>query len=145
MSTLKVNRNPYNILHVLFAFFTQLFYFWSDHIGNAAKWLYVIIMPRTGFRVHPHSIVCLNVKELLARSKRHIWRLSDSNGTRIHNHLIRKWTLKHLAKLAQIYEISGCVFESRCCHWNAATLLLCVSPIPHLILRILRFEYRIFI
>ena len=32
---------------------------------------------------------CLNVKELLARSKRHIWRLSDCNGTRTHNHLVR--------------------------------------------------------
>ena len=26
---------------------------------------------------------CLNVKELLARSRRHIWRLSDCNGTRL--------------------------------------------------------------
>ena len=34
--------------------------------------LYVIIMSRTGFRVSLHSIVCLTVKELLARSKRHI-------------------------------------------------------------------------
>ena len=33
---------------------------------------------------------CLNVKELLARSRRHIWRLSDCNGTRTHNHLVRK-------------------------------------------------------
>ena len=27
--------------------------------------LYVIIMPRTSFRVNPQSILCLNVKELL--------------------------------------------------------------------------------
>ena len=40
---------------------------------------------------------CLNVKELLARSRRHIWRLSDCNGTRTHNHLVRKRTLNHLA------------------------------------------------
>ena len=44
---------------------------------------------------------CLNVKELLARSRRHIWRLSDCNGTRTHNHLLRKRTLNHLAKLAK--------------------------------------------
>ena len=44
---------------------------------------------------------CLNVKELLARSRRHIWRLSHCNGTRTHNHLVRKRTLNHLAKLAK--------------------------------------------
>ena len=30
-------------------------------------------MSHTSFRVNIHSIVCLNVKELLARSRRHIW------------------------------------------------------------------------
>ena len=37
-----------------------------------AQWLYVIIMSRRRFRVNLHSIVRLNVKELLARSRRHI-------------------------------------------------------------------------
>ena len=60
----------------------------------------MIVMSRTSFRVNPHSIVCLNVKELLARSRRHIWSLSDSNEIRTHNHLVRKQTLNHLAKLA---------------------------------------------
>ena len=66
---------------------------------------------------------CLNVKELLARNRRHIWRLNDCNGTRTHNHLVRKRTLNHLAKLAIwlngwmfVYELSGCGFESRCSH-----------------------------
>ena len=76
--------------------------------------LYVIIMSRTSFRVNPHSIVCLNVKEHLARSRRHISSLSDSNGIRTHNHLVHKRTINHLAKLAN--ELSGCGFESRCCH-----------------------------
>ena len=40
-------------------------------LNNKEK-LYVIIMSRTSFRVNPHSIVCLNVKELLPRSRRHI-------------------------------------------------------------------------
>ena len=44
---------------------------------------------------------CLNVKELLARSSRHIWRLSNCNGTRPRNHLLRKRTLSHVAKLAK--------------------------------------------
>ena len=44
---------------------------------------------------------CLNVKELLARNRRDIWSLSDSNGIWTHNHLVRKWTLNHLPKLAK--------------------------------------------
>ena len=58
-------------------------------------------MSPPSFRVNPHSIACLNVKELLAWSRRHIWSLSDSNGIRTHNHLVRKRTLNHLAKLAK--------------------------------------------
>ena len=64
-------------------------------------WLYLIIMSITSFRVNPHSIVCLNVKKLLAPSGHHIWSLSDSNVIRTHNHLFRKRTLNHLAKLAK--------------------------------------------
>ena len=42
----------------------------------------------------------LNVKELLVWSSHHVWRLTDSNGTRTHNHLVCEGTLNHLAKLA---------------------------------------------
>ena len=63
-------------------------------------WLAVIIMSRTSFRVNLHFIVCLNIKELLAWSRHHIWSLSDSNRIRTYNHLFRKRTLNHLAKLA---------------------------------------------
>ena len=45
---------------------------------------------------------CLNVKEPLARRRRHIWSLSDYNGTRTHSHLVCKQTLNHLAKLASL-------------------------------------------
>ena len=44
---------------------------------------------------------CLNVKELLARRRRHIWRLSDCSEIRPHNHLVRKRRTNHLAKLAK--------------------------------------------
>ena len=44
---------------------------------------------------------CLNVKELLSQSRREIWNLSDCNWTRAHNHLVRKQTLNHLAKLVK--------------------------------------------
>ena len=36
---------------------------------------------------------CLNVKELLARSRPEIWRLSYCNWARTQNHLVRKRTL----------------------------------------------------
>ena len=45
--------------------------------------------------------ICLDVKELLARNRRDILSLSDCNRTRTHNHLVRKRTLNHLAKLAK--------------------------------------------
>ena len=66
---------------------------------------------------------CLNVKELIARNRRDIWSLSDCNGTRTHNHLVRKQTLNLLAKLARLVngwvfvcELSGCGFEFRWSH-----------------------------
>ena len=45
---------------------------------------------------------CLNVKELFARSRRHLWRLSDCNETRSHNYFVPKRTLNNLAKLAKL-------------------------------------------
>ena len=57
------------------------------------------MMSRTSFRVNPHSIICLNVKELLVRSRRHIRPV---------------W----VNSLVFIYELSGCGFESRCFHYS---------------------------
>ena len=63
--------------------------------------------------------ICLNVKELFAWKRRHIWNLSDCTGIRIHNHFVRKQILSHFAKLAMfVCELSGCVFESLCSHLN---------------------------
>ena len=73
------------------------------HFRNNALWLYVIIMSRTIFRVNLHSIVCLNVKQLLAQSGRHIWSLSHSNEIRTHNHLVHKQALDSLAKMVEQY------------------------------------------
>ena len=47
--------------------------------------------------------------------RRNTWSLSDSNGTRTHNHLVRNRTLSHLAKVF-VYKLSGCGFEFPCCH-----------------------------
>ena len=45
------------------------------------------------YEFHSESTLysCLNIKGLLAQSRRHIWSLSDSNGMRTHKHLVRKW------------------------------------------------------
>ena len=69
----------------------------------------------------------LNVKELLTRSRRKVWSLSDYNWTWTHNHLAHKRTLNHLAKLAKwlsvwlnswvfVYKLSGCGFAFSCSH-----------------------------
>ena len=86
-------------------------------------WLYLIIMSCTSFRVNPHSVVYLNVKQLLARSRRYIWSLNDSSESQTHNHLVRKRTFNHLGKLAKwlscvlssyLYGAFDCMLSS--CH-----------------------------
>ena len=44
---------------------------------------------------------CLNVKEILAQNEHEVWSLIDCNWTQTYNHLVRNWTLNHLAKLAK--------------------------------------------
>ena len=69
---------------------------------------------------------CLNIKELLSRNKRDIWKSSDCNGTRNHHHLACKRTLNHLANPAWVFVnvLSGCGFESRCSHLSLSFLQL---------------------
>ena len=62
-----------------------------EHLSVRCIWLYVI-MSLTSFRVNPPSIVCLNVKEHLAGSRRHSRSLRDTNEIRTLN-LVRKLTL----------------------------------------------------
>ena len=103
-----------------------------EYFSVRGTWLYVIIMSRTSFRVNPHYIVCLNVMEVLAESRRHIWSLRDFNNFRTHNHLVRKRTLDHLSKLAKwlscivaiyMYGAFDCLLFScqvRVSEWNHA-------------------------
>ena len=64
-------------------------------------WYWTLEQEKWDFSVNAHSKVCLNVKERFGRSWRHIWSLSVSNVIWTHNHLVRKRTLNHLAKLAK--------------------------------------------
>ena len=69
-----------------------------EYLPLRCIWLYVIVMSRTSFRVNPCTTFWLNVMELLARSRHHIWSLNVSNKIRTLNRLVRKRTLNHLAK-----------------------------------------------
>ena len=63
-------------------------------------------MSYKSFTVNLHSTICMNVKELLARSRCHIWTLSDSNEIWTHNHLVPKRTLNHLANLTKLTSLA---------------------------------------
>ena len=65
-------------------------------IGN---WMNVLVMWHTRFRVNPHSIVAWISRNSLLEARAKSESLSDCNWTRTQNHLVRKRTLNHLAKL----------------------------------------------
>ena len=48
-----------------------------------------------------HTFYLREFNELFAGDRRQIWSLSDCNCTRTQNHLVRKQTLNHLAKLTK--------------------------------------------
>ena len=85
-----------------------------NHLSKLIKWLSCVVStyPYNAFDCMLLSFTyafqsestlynCLNVKELLTWNRRDIWSLSDSNGIRINNYLVHKWTLNHLAKLVK--------------------------------------------
>ena len=70
---------------------------------------------------------CLNVKKLLARNRRDIWSLYDHNGTQTDNHLVRKWTLSYIAKLAKLLSCVVSTYLSRaldCCSYRVTYFLI---------------------
>ena len=114
-----------------------------NHLAQLSKWLSCVVSTylygafdcmflscqseswQGAFQSESTLYSCLNVKELLARSRREIWSLSDCNWTRTHNHLVRKQTLNHLAKLAKwlscvvstyLYIVFDCMFLL--CHYR---------------------------
>ena len=81
-----------------------------EYLSVRCIWLHVLVMSRTRYRVNSH---CLNVKELLARSRCEAWSLSDCNWTRTHNHLAHNRTPNHLAKPAKWPKWFRACFEQR--------------------------------
>ena len=57
-------------------------------------------LSRTRFKVNLHSIAAWMSRNYLLETI-DIWRLSEYNGTRTHNHLVCKRTFNHLAKMAK--------------------------------------------
>ena len=73
------------------------------------------------YQSEPTLYSSLNVKELLAWSRREIWSFSDCKWTRTHDHLVYKGTLNRLDKLAKwlscvvityLCSAFGCMFLS---------------------------------
>ena len=77
--------------------------FLSCHV-RVSQWIHTLWLPEC--QGTPYSKQTQNLK------------FKWLNGTRTHNHVVRKRTLNHLAKLAKVvwvvvYELSGCGCESR--------------------------------
>ena len=70
-----------------------------EYLSVRYIWLYVLVT--YAFQSESTLYSCLIVKDLLPQNRRKIWSLSDSNWTRIHNHLAFNWTISHLANLAK--------------------------------------------
>ena len=76
------------------------------------SWLYVNIKSRTCFIVNLYSAFCLNVKELPSQSRRY---MHCTDKCLQHSSII--WTVC-LNGWVFVYKLSGCGFESCCCHLN---------------------------
>ena len=106
-------------------------------INRQYKMIQILVLLRTFCFTQPHIwyyciIGTIESEDLLQVFSiyyivRYYWvsRLDDCNGTRSHNHLVRKRILNHLAKLPVcvngwvfVYELNRCGFESRCNHLN---------------------------
>ena len=98
--------------------------------------------------------IYLNVKELLAPTRRDMWSWSDYNETRTHNHLVRKQTVNTLVKVIKwlswvvstyMYGTFDCMFLS--CHvriseWiHSLYLPECLGTLCSKQLRYLKFKW----
>ena len=105
----------------------------STHLYGAFDCMF--LSSHIGFSEWIHTQISLNVQEIPAESRRHIWSLSDCNWARTYNHLFRKRTLNHLAKLTNslgcvlstyMYGAFDCMFWS-CPFQSESTLYSCLN------------------
>ena len=99
-----------------------------NHLTKLAKWLGHVVSTylcdavcyyRVTYVFQSESTLhsCLNAKELLGRSKCNIQVLSDSNGIRTLNPLLRKITLNHSTHPAQSFGQFGRMVECSLTNW----------------------------
>ena len=97
----------------------KAFFIWHFKLNSVC--LHVIIMSRMSSRVNLHSIVCQRTPcSKQASYRKFKWQQWDSNPQPLSS-----WTNTQKLKLKLVsllncwvfvYELSGCGFESRCCH-----------------------------
>ena len=96
-------------------------------------WLYVSIMSHLRFIVNPHSMIAWMSRNVLLETHK-IWSLSDCNGTRTQNHLVRKWMLNHLPKLAKWMSCVVSIYLYGACEFMFLLYQVCVSEWIHILL-----------
>ena len=64
----------------------------TTNVVHCKKIFFVCVFSSCHIRVWSETTLCsyLNINEVLARNKIHIWNLSDCNKTWTHNHIVRK-------------------------------------------------------
>ena len=76
---------------------------WNNLIkqGRAARTVLIVCSYYVTYTCMSECTLCrwLNIKELLAHSRRIIWSLNNYNEDVLHNHLVHKQTLYHLTLL----------------------------------------------
>ena len=104
---------------------------WNRNHFNTFICLCVLIMSYTRFRVDLHSLVCLNVKELLAQNRHDSWGLCDCNGIWHYKRTLESEHSNHFAKLAFFKMIEPCCeYLPECWVW------LCVLTMLHMSFRV---------
>ena len=125
--------------------------------SNESNTLLTVFSYHVTYAYYSEFTLCshLDIKEPLTWYRCNIWNLSDCNGNRTHNHIVRKWTLNQLAKLtiwlscvvsnylygafdSVFFVMShGCGFESLCSHSKSLKFAeSCVSRFESFIVRL---------
>ena len=87
-----------------------MFLAFSTHFQQVSVLIVCSCRVTYAFQCESSLYSCLNVNELLARSRREIWGLVDCNWIRTQNHLVRQRTDGWVF----VYELSSFGFDSSC-------------------------------
>ena len=95
------------LIYYLQAIF-KIFQIWTKLVWLETMYPYNSVMVSCYIRFLSLYTLCnwLNVKELVARNERDIWRSSDWNRIWTYNHLVRKRTFNYLSKPTKLLSVS---------------------------------------